>query len=430
MTQDMEREPGIKWLFLDLDSYFASVEQQERPALRGKPVAVTPMPSEYTCVIAASREAKAYGIKTGTLVRDARKMCPNLVCLPARHEVYVAYHNRIIEEVVRYTPINKIWSIDELSSCLPPSRRSIEAATKTAMQIKSGLRRNIGAAISCSVGLAPNSLLGKIASDMNKPDGLKILRQEDLPGPLLDLTLTDLPGVGRNMERRLIAAGVRSINDLWHTSPKQARKIWTGVQGERFWYWLHGYDFDAPETHPSTIGHSRILDPELRAPEKARLMARSLLARAAFRLRRKNLYAAALSFDARTCDNLRWSGETRFSPARDPFTFLYHLEMLWNDMLHNFLLRNSPLPRFKKVSVSLHRLSEKEEICADLFETQQQENAVQAQKRESLTCALDALREKYHKDVVSLGVPPKTTAGYIGTKIAFSRVPEQEEFWS
>ena len=93
----MKRETSLKWLFVDLNSYFASVEQNENPSLRGKPVAVVPMPTEHTCAIAASYEAKAYGVKTGTIIRDARNMCPNLICVPARHDVYVRYHNRILE---------------------------------------------------------------------------------------------------------------------------------------------------------------------------------------------------------------------------------------------------------------------------------------------------------------------------------------------
>jgi DNA polymerase-4 len=112
----MHQQPGLKWLFMDLNSYFASVEQQERPELRGKPVAVVPMMTDSTCAIAASYEAKAYGIKTGTPIYEAKQMCPGLRCVLARHDLYVDYHHRILEEVVKHTPINKVWSIDELSS--------------------------------------------------------------------------------------------------------------------------------------------------------------------------------------------------------------------------------------------------------------------------------------------------------------------------
>ena len=191
----MDKPSGIKWLFLDLNSYFASVEQQERPELRGKPVAVVPAATNSTCAIAASYEAKAYGIKTGTKIYDARRMSPDLHCILGRHETYVTYHHKVIEEVVKHTPIHKIRSIDELDSCLPPNKRDIERAKRVAMNIKHGIWDHVGPAISCSIGLAPNSLLAKIATNTQKPDGLVIIRQEDLPGPLLSLKLTDIPGV-------------------------------------------------------------------------------------------------------------------------------------------------------------------------------------------------------------------------------------------
>lgn len=432
----MKREPGLKWLFLDLNSYFASVEQQERPHLRGKPVAVVPMVTDHTCAIAASCEAKAYGVKTGTIIRDAKRMCPNLTCVLARHDKYVEYHHKIVEEVALHTPINKIWSIDELSSRLPPSRRSIEAATAVALRIKRGIRQNAGPAITCSIGIAPNSLLAKVAGDMNKPDGLTILRQEDLPGPLFDLKLTDLPGIGRNMEKRLHRAHVRSIRDLWNLPPKHARKIWGSVQGERLWYWLHGHDFETPETHNSMIGHSRVLDPDLRQPHAARQMARQLLSKAGKRMRRKNLSAGRLHLSVRTCDHARWGGEIRFSPASDPFIFLQRLEGLWAEMMASF--NASPgLPassrnglRFKKISVILLDLRASQDVTPDFFETNEPETRAQHLKNAALTAALDRLNERYRAETVSIGLPPKTLAGHAGTKIAFSRVPDREEFWN
>ena len=157
----MQKESGLKWLFLDLNSYFASVEQQETPHLRGKPVIVVPSDTDWTCAIAASYEAKAYGIKTGTMVMEAKKMCPNLHCVPARHRLYVEYHNKIIEEVSKHIPINTIHSIDELSSRLPPSKRNIDTAKNIAQKVKNSLQQNIGPHIKCSIGFAPNSLLAK-----------------------------------------------------------------------------------------------------------------------------------------------------------------------------------------------------------------------------------------------------------------------------
>lgn len=431
----MEKIHDLKWLFLDLNSYFASVEQQENPSLRGRPVAVVPANTPHTCAIAASYEAKAYGVKTGTIIRDAKRMCPGLICVQARHDKYVQYHNRILEEVVKHTPINKIWSIDEFDSRLPPSKRNEKSAREIAMRIKRGLHDNIGAAISCSIGVAPNTLLGKIATDMQKPDGLVILNPEDLPGRLLDLELTDIPGIGANMERRLHRGGITTMEQLWNTSPKQARKIWGSVQGERFWYWLHGYDFPHQETNRSVIGHSRVLDPALRAPDPARQMARRLLTKAVQRLRRQDFFAGTLGFSATVQgaaydQRFKWHGDIRLNPANDPFTFLSHLDTLWDDMRAYFEgTYNLPSPTFKKVSVTLTGLRRRGEITGDLFDQPLPETREKSEKKQALAKALDHLHAKYQKETVTLGVPPKTLAGHVGTKIAFSRVPEQEEFW-
>lgn len=109
----MKEEARVQYLFLDMNSYFASVEQQENPSLLGRPVAVVPILTEKTCAIAASYEAKAFGIKTGTMIYEAKKLCPDLVIIPARHDVYVEYHHAIMEELERHLPIETIHSVDE-----------------------------------------------------------------------------------------------------------------------------------------------------------------------------------------------------------------------------------------------------------------------------------------------------------------------------
>jgi DNA polymerase-4 len=356
-------------------------------------------------------------------------MCPDLQCTLARHDVYVDYHHKILEEAIKHIPINKVWSIDEFSSRLPPMKRDVDVAIETAKRLKQGIQDNVGHMITCSIGLAPNSLLAKIATDMEKPDGLVVLRQEDLPGRLLDLALRDIPGIGVNMEKRLNRAGLFSMQDLWRTSPKQARKIWGSVQGERMWYWLHGYDFEAPETgKTSMVGHSRVLDIESRRPDLARQMARRLLFKATTRLRRKGYMAHVLSLGVRTTCGLKWRQEIRLnSPAQDPFTFLEHLETLWAHMMGQVTDVCGMCVRFKKLSTLLRELRPMDNVTYDLLEA---DTHHVLERRNALTSALDHLQTKYQAETVSLGIPPKTHSGHVGTKIAFSRVPDKEEFWS
>jgi len=414
-------QPG--WLFLDLNSYFASVEQQENPALRGRPLIVVPAQSDYTCAIAASAEAKRFGIRTGTKVGEAKRLCPGLVCVSAKHGKYVDYHHRILDEVIRHVPINKIWSVDELSSRLPERLRNEEAARGVAMALKQGIARTVGECITCSVGIAPNSFLAKVATDMQKPDGLVVLRPDDMRERLFALSLRDLPGINVNMERRLAAAGIRSVAQLWHTAPKQARKIWGGVGGERFWDNLHGYEIPDQATHTGMIGHSRVLDPELRRPAEARLIARRLTVKAASRLRRQEFFATSFHLGVRTADGHKWAAENRMAAAQDNFTFLGTLDGLWADMLAGL----NPV-RLRKVSVVLHGLRRRGDITPDLFDLAAREQVERRLKNEKLSGLLDRINEKYGAETVRIGMTPQTQAGHVGTKIAFSRIPDRAEF--
>src|SRR6476469_8760224 len=129
----------LRWLFLDLNSYFASVEQQLQPELRGRPLIVAPVGSDTTVAIAASYEAKRYGISTGTPVWEAKQKCPDLVVTPARHEKYVEFHDAIVAEVWKHIPVTQVCSIDEVACRLLDNENSAEAARALALRIKAGI---------------------------------------------------------------------------------------------------------------------------------------------------------------------------------------------------------------------------------------------------------------------------------------------------
>lgn len=417
----------LRVLYLDLNSFFASVEQQENPYLMGKPVAVVPSMTDYTCAIAASYEAKAYGVKTGTLIHEAKRLCPHLKIVLARHDIYRDYHDKVVAAMNAHLfvdPVRDAHSIDEFAARLIGSEQKLENATAIARGIKATMARDIGEGVKCSIGLAPNTFLSKTASDMQKPDGLVALRPQDLPGPLFDLKLQDLCGIGLNMARRFHHAGVTSVRQLWEMSPKQARKIWGGVGGERFWYSLHGMEIDALPTRPCMVGHSRVLDPVMRPPGVAYSMAQRLTVKAATRLRRQGHYAANFSLSVRTTDGERWYGQTDFAAARDNFTFLEALRTLWAVMLAEL----QPM-RLKKVSVVCGHLTQETVMTGDLFQVSDPSVRKRRQVREDLSVAMDVLNRKHGRDTVHIGALPTAESGYVGTKIAFSRIPDREEFW-
>lgn len=424
--QNITHEQGLKWLFFDLNSYFASVEQQENPALRGRPVAVVPMKTDSTCAIAASYEAKAYGVKTGTKIYEAKKMCPGLICVEARHKIYTDCHHRIFAELENHIPVTKVCSIDEGACRLLGREQRPDNARALAGRIKQGIWQNVGSHINCSIGIAPNRFLAKVASDMEKPNGLTILTPDKLPAALFALKLTDLPGINVNMERRLNRAGIYSVRQFYELAPKQARSIWGSVNGERFWYALHGYDFEEAEPQKRVIGHSRVLDPATRAPDRAFTITQRLTVKAASRLRRYNLYAGEFALKTRTTQGEKWGSALRLKePAHDNFTFLAALQDLWNLMLAELPHRDL---RLHKTSIALYNLCEVQNITPDLFSyTGTAQTAQKHAKNNALSEAMDKINNRYGQTALQMGLTGKDQAN-IGTKIAFTRIPDSAEF--
>ena len=283
----------VDWLLLDLNSYFASVEQELRPELRGKPIAVVPVVADTTVAIAASYEAKAFGVKTGVRVSDAKLMCPGLILVEGRHELYVDYHHKIVEAVESCLPVAAVLSIDEMACRLIGTERRIERALEIATSIKAAVR-SVGETLRCSVGLAPNRYLAKIASDMQKPDGLTLLRRNELPGSLAHLEPMDLPGVGRRMNERLQNQGIRTMQQILDLSPEDMHRVWGGITGERLWHLLRGTDYDDLREDQKSIGHSHVLSPEMRSDETAYAVCQKLLQKAGTRLRTMQMWAGAI----------------------------------------------------------------------------------------------------------------------------------------
>ena len=419
MKPEWDDGGGLRWLFLDLNSYFASVEQQEDPRLRGRPVIVAPVSSEYTCAIAASYQAKRCGIRTGTAVKEARRLCPGLVVIEARPEVYVAYHHRILEEIGRHLPIHAVRSIDEAVCELAGPERLEAKAVAVARRVQAAIKANVGECLGSSVGLAPSRLLAKLASTMQKPDGLTVLRRDALPGPLLQLRLKDIPGVGSNMEKRLKAAGVDSVQALWDLTPYRARRLWGSVEGDRVWHGLHGTDDRPEETERSSIGHGCVLAPEFRELDGARQVARRLVVKCGARLRRMGLKTAALSLTLDTEAHFTGAVERRLAPTHDSFALLQAIDALWAEAgveLHG--------KRLRFVAVNCTGLVQADAAAPDLFGWTAE--AEEDPRRLRLSHALDNLNRRFGKDTVTIGPTPDIK--YLGAKIAFTRIPELEEF--
>jgi DNA polymerase-4 len=284
--------------FIDMNAFFASVEQQEQPALRGKPVIVTPIDADTTCAIAASYEAKAKGIKAGTGVREARQICPDVCIVQAHPKLYLQYHAGIVETLMAHFVYMKTLSVDEMACTIARFYSTPEAERKLAERVKGDLQRNLGPMIRSSVGIAPNVFLAKVASDMQKPDGLTMFASDLVPQSLYPLDLQDLPGIGSHMYLRLIRQGITSVRQLCEATPGELRRVWGGVVGERWWHMLRGSQIAdyGVEDHSvrKTVGQSHVMPPEYRTQQGAREILIRLFTKALKRMRRYEQAASSL----------------------------------------------------------------------------------------------------------------------------------------
>lgn len=421
----MRRPTEIERLYLDFDGFFASVEQQVRPRLRGRPVAVIPFADAVnSCVIAVSREAKMAGVKSVMSIADARAACPGLVIVPQSPDLYRRAHNALLAEISAVIRIDAVKSIDELTCRLDDDDRRDPAAL--ARRIKDRIRSEVGAWITCSMGMAANRQLAKMACKVGKwapdrsryGDGLAIWPPSEMPAPILSIPLADVPGVGRRMSVRLAMAGIVDMADLLAAPPRQMRAIWRSVTGERLWYALHGWDVQAEPSQRGMYGHARVLAPEFRRPETALTTARLLLTKAARRMRRDGWYASGLSLYLSLVGR-SWSDAVELPIVRDDQAVLEGLQTLWARA------RLPPRATVFRVGVTLFDLSPADARQLDFL----RDDDGMRRRWEAVTDAIDGLNARYGRTVASLGSWPGRAGDMAGGKISYTRIPAAEDYW-
>lgn len=397
------------WLFLDMDNYFASVEQQDRPALRGRPVGVLPVMSEGTCCIAASAQAKQRGVKTGTRVREARRLCPDIQLVEARPKHYVEVHQRIKKAVETVVPIDKVWSIDEVAIKLLGIERQRDQALDIGRRIKEAVCQAVGECLTCSVGVAPTRLLAKVACELRKPNGLCLIELDELPAAIEHLSLTDLPGINVGVRGRLHRKGVCSIRDLWNISAQQAQEAWGSIEGRRYWMALHGQD---PAVHTNLrrmFTHANVLSPELRTEAGAHGIMTRLLHKAAARLRHHGYFAHHLSAGLKYEDGDRWHDAIDLPACQDTLTVIEHFERLWK--------RKPTVGMPKKVSIALGGLETTNSTTGGLFDD--------LDPRHTLGGVMDEVNRRFGNHTLYLGGMHAIAKHPMSDKIAFGRVPDE-----
>jgi DNA polymerase-4 len=299
MFEDMltaQKPQEYATMYIDMDAFFASVAQQEHPSLRGKPVGVAPCLGSNCSIVAASYEARAYGVGVGTRIRRAQELCPTIEVVRDDPAVYRRYHEQILAVLDATICHIGVRGIDEAYMLVPSYAQSHHNVYALVKDIKQSIKNQVGEHISCSIGIAPNIWLAKMAAQSNKPNGVTILTLGGLTEFYRGLPLVSCTGIGRRMAKRLYDVGVSDTADL-ASRPLPFMRGQLGVLGEKWYLRLRGFEVDEAKQSRKrkSISHQVTVlgDRKLTQAQRQKYVI-ALAARLSARLRRYRLKARGI----------------------------------------------------------------------------------------------------------------------------------------
>ncbi|MCF6148978.1 MAG: DNA polymerase IV [Candidatus Kuenenia sp.] len=291
-------------MHIDMNAFFASVEQQMNPSLRGKPIAVIGS-NERTVVTTSSYEARAYGVKTGMTKYEAKRLCPHIMLVAGNTSRYTDTCRRLVKIYSRYTPIVEVYSVDEVFLDVTGSIPLFADAETIAKKIKQDIRKYFGR-LTCSIGIAPSKLLAKLASDMKKPDGLVVIHEKDVRSLLENLPVQELWGIGSKLAEHLASLGINTCGELGRASVQRLKHKF-GIIGERLILMGQGID-DSPvipmekESDAKSVGHSMTLEEDISDREDIERYVLQLSEMVGRRLRKEGYSGRTVSLTLRYSD--------------------------------------------------------------------------------------------------------------------------------
>ena len=395
-------------IHVDLNSAFAMIEQQANPLLRGKPVAMTNRLTRGATIIAASYEAKRFGVGVGTKLGYAQELIPNLVALETDPAKYIHAYRVFSKIITSYSPNAHMKSIDEgiidfsnVASVRQPADRPLEAI---GYEIKARLKEELGEWITCNIGIAPNRFLAKLAAGLHKPNGLDIIDHKNLLDTYSQLRLTDLHGINRRYQARLNFAGIFSPLDLFHAGrQKLAKEAFRSINGDYWYLRLRGWEVDAAQTSTKTIGRQYVLHNWTAKDSELAPILMKMCEGMGRRLRTKGLCARGIYLHCWFVEGGGWKARKKFK------TRLYSTPELYAHAWALFAAR--PKRTVKTLAVSCYGLEPADTKQLNLFETGQEQNW-------RLTKAVDELNNRYGEFVVYPGLMANTNQ-YVKEKIPF-----------
>ena len=398
-------------MHIDLNSCFATVEQQARVMLRGRPVAVVNRRTDQTMIVTASYEAKAAGVKLGMRLRDAKIMCPGLVGVESDPAKYRYVYHKLLDIMNDYSAHVTMKSIDEGVIDFSQAPQSIvdRGLENIGMEIKQRLRDEIGVAMRCNVGIATNRFLAKMAASLHKPDGLDIITHENLREVLGTLKLMDLTGIASRNEHRLNSVGIMTPLQFLDADPKALHEVvFKSINGDQWHQRLRGWEVDDVETTVKRVGRQYVLDDFNLSFDEILDRLHHLCESVGERMRKQGLSARGIYVGTRT---FGMEGDKRRNywhashVAQTPF---FSNETIYN--LARQLFVNAP-PNIRDINVHCYLLQREESPQMSLF------NDEIANER-AITDAVDEINQRYGEHTVH-AASTLNTGPFVKTKIPF-----------
>lgn len=372
-------------IFVDMNSFFASVEQLFNPDLRGRAVGVSTAPSPGGSIVAASIEAKRFGIRTGTKVAEAKVLCPGIAIIHDSPNLYRKIHREIMD-ILHDTPCYvRAKSIDEAYLKTPKYMQNKVDIVNMVARIKQSLNDLYGGNVLCSVGVASNIWLAKMGSKLQKPDGLVILTKDRWPNFYRSISLLDMTGINFRMARQLYNLNIQTPWQFYNTSWKfLSSKL--GVNGSKWYLRMRGFEVDIEKLQPSkSVSHQITTMPN---PPKSNRELMAYINKIAInlgaRLRHKGLSATGISLSIRFLDGT-WGGNI----LRRVSFFQSDKEII---LLSRILLARLFIDRpVRKLSITLSNIYPNRQLPLAIFDDK---------KPLELSYAVDKINSKYGKNTI------------------------------
>lgn len=392
-------------MHVDLNSCFATVEQQAHPTLRGRPVAIVNRRTEHTSIITASYEAKKLGVTLGMSIAEARKICPGIVALESDPPKYRHVYHKLLDIMNDYSSHVRMKSIDEgvidfSESPLDISNRDLKDVGN---EIKQRLRDEIGCAIRCNVGIGTNRFLAKTAAGLNKPDGLDEITADNLKQVLGSMKLTDITGIAYHMEKRLNAVGIYTPLEFFDASAITLEKVvFKSICGQQWYQRLRGWEVDKRDFPLRSAGRQYVLEGYKMPRELIIQRLHHLCEEVGAKIRSKNLVARGVYVYAKGYETGRWQARHM---ASLPF---FSDQAIYSLVLKMF--ENAPL-EVKELGVTCYELSYDDNPQLSLF-------GDELARTQRLVSAVDEINNRYGRRVIHSADTLETNT-FVRQKIPF-----------